>query len=143
MKSFFKFTLATILGIFISSLLFLLILLIIVSGATKKEIPKVAENTILVAKFSGPVTDRASDNPFSSLMAGNIPGEGVMGLDQILKDIRKAKTDKNIAGIFLRLGNVPAGMATVEEIRDALLDFKESGKFIYAHADFYTQKAYY
>jgi len=143
MKSFFKFTLATILGVLISSILFFVTILIIISAATSKEVPKLKDNTILVAQFSGPITDRASDDPFSAMLAGNVPGDGVMGLDQILKDIRKAKSDDNISGIFLRLGAVPAGMATVEEIRDALLDFKESGKFIYAHADYYTQKAYY
>jgi protease-4 len=66
-----------------------------------------------------------------------------MGLDQILKDLDKAEKDENIKGIFLNLRGVSAGMATLTEIRDAMLDFKESGKFIYAYADSYSQKSYY
>ena len=76
-------------------------------------------------------------------MSGNPYGEDPMGLDQILKDLDKAEKDENIKGILLNLMGVSARMATLSEIRDALLDFKESGKFIYAYADSYTQKSYY
>jgi len=67
----------------------------------------------------------------------------VQGLEQILKDLKKAERDENIEGIFLRLGNVPSGFSTISEVRQALLDFKKSGKFIYAYADIFTQKSYY
>jgi len=98
---------------------------------------------LLIAKFNAPINDRADDNPFTKLMSGNPYGETAMGLDQILKDLDKAEKDENIKGIMLNLRNVSAGMATLSEIRDAMLDFKESGKFIYAYADTYSQKSYY
>lgn len=143
MKSFLKYTLATIAGIMVVNFLGLILFFIIIGAATKQEEPTVLENSVLVAKFNTPIIDRASDDPFSQFAAGNFDMGGVMGLDQILKDIDKAKHDEDISGIFLRLSGIPSSMATVEEIRDALMDFKEDGKFIIAHADAFTQKSYY
>ncbi len=143
MKSFLKYTLATIAGILVVNFLGLVIFFIIIGAATKQEEPTVLENSVLVAKFNSPIIDRANDDPFSQFAAGNFGMQGVMGLDQILKDIDKAKNDEDISGIFLRLSGIPSSMATVEEIRDALMDFKADGKFIIAHADAFTQKSYY
>ena len=64
-------------------------------------------------------------------------------LNDILENIKKAKTDENIKGIYLDCSTVPAGVATLDEIRNALLDFKSSGKFIISYGEVYTQKAYY
>jgi protease IV len=113
-----------------------------IAAATTEKV-SVEENSLLVAKFAKPIIDRANNNPFSQFAFGSFDMEGSLGLDQILKDLEKAKSDENISGIFLRLSAVPSSMATVEEVRDALLDFRESGKFIIAHADAYTQKTYY
>lgn len=143
MKSFLKYMLATIAGILILNFLGLIFFFVIFSAATKSEEPTVLDNSVLVAKFNTPILDRANDFPFSEFNMGNLNMEAAMGLDQVLKDIHKASIDDDISGIFLRLSAVPASMATVEEIRDALVDFKESGKFIIAHADLYTQKSYY
>ncbi len=143
MKSFLKYTLATVVGILVLNIIGFIILMIFVGISTKADVPEVKENSVLVAKFNKPILDRANDNPLAQFMSGNFGMEGVTGLDQILEDLEKAKTDENIEGIFLRLTNIPAGMATVEEIRDGLLDFRESGKFIIAHADQYSQKTYY
>ena len=143
MKSFLKYMLATIAGILILNFLGLIIFFIILGAVSKTEEPTVLDNSVLVAEFNTPILDRANDYPFSDFNLGNLDMDAAMGLDQVLKDIRKASIDDDISGIFLNLSAVPASMATVEEIRDALLEFKESDKFIIAHADLYTQKSYY
>jgi protease-4 len=143
MKNFLSSLLATLVGLLIMTLVVFLILMGIVAASTSKEVVEVNENSLLVAKFNKQITDRADNNPLSKLMSGSFAYNDVMGLDQILKDLEKAKTDDNIPGIFLRLSNVPSGSATLGEVRDALLDFKTSGKFIYAYADIFTQKSYY
>jgi len=143
MKNFLSSLLATLVGLLIMTLMVFLILMGIVAANTSKEVVEVNENSLLVAKFNKQITDRADNNPLSKLMSGSFAYNDVMGLDQILKDLEKAKADDNIPGIFLRLSNVPSGTATLGEVRDALLDFKTSGKFIYAYADIFTQKSYY
>lgn len=143
MKSFLKYTLATIAGILVLNFLGFILLLIIVGAASSSEEPTVEANSVLMARFNTPVVDRTNDNPFSQFTSGSFAMDGSMGLDQVLKDIDKAKNDDNISGIFMDLSGVPIGMASLEEIRNALLDFKESGKFILSHADMYTQKSYY
>lgn len=143
MKSFLKYTLATIVGILVLNLLGIILILIIVAAASGSDTPVIDENSVIVANFNSPIIDRSNDNPFTMFTSRNLYMEGNMGLDQILKDIQKASVDEDISGIFLRLSAIPASMATIEEIRDALLDFKKSGKFIIAHADSYTQKTYY
>lgn len=135
--------LATIAGILILNFLGLIIMLIIIGAAAGSETPVVEENSVLLAKFDTPIIDRTSDNPFNILKSMDYQMDGTMGLDQIIKDLKKAKTDDNIKGIVMRLSAIPTGMGILEEVRDALVDFKESGKFIIAHADTYTQKAYY
>ena len=144
MNSFLKYTLATMSGIIILNIIGMITFFIFlgIAAATTDKV-SVDENSLLVAKFNKPVIDRANNNPLSQFSFGSFDLEGTLGLDQVLKDLEKAKSDENISGIFLRLSAIPASMATVEEIRDALLDFKESGKTIIAHADAYTQKTYY
>ncbi|HER10112.1 MAG TPA: signal peptide peptidase SppA [Bacteroides sp.] len=143
MKHFLSSLLATIVGILIVTLVMILIFAGIVVASTSKEVPSVKENSLLVAKFSTPVSDRSDGNPFSQFISLT-PGLGeIMGLDQILKSIRQAGKDDNIKGIFLNLGIVPVEIATIDEIRDALLEFKKSGKFIYAYGNMYTQGSYY
>lgn len=143
MKNFLSSLLATIVGILVVTVILVLISVGIIASTTSKDAPDVKENSILLAKFSAPIADRADNNPLTKLMSGNPYGEDMMGLDQILKDLDKAEKDDNIKGILLNLRGVSAGMATLTEIRDAMLDFKESGKFIYAYADTYSQKSYY
>ena len=143
MKNFLSSLLATIVGILVMTIILVLIFVGITASSTSKEVAEVKENSLLIAKFDAPISDRADDNPFTKLMSGNPYGKDAMGLDQILKDLDKAEKDENIKGIMLNLRGVSAGMATLTEIRDAMLDFKESGKFIYAYADTYSQKSYY
>ena len=92
--------------------------------------------------LSGAIQDRGDDNPFRNGMF-QFDMEGALGLNDILENLDKAKENENVKGILLDLSSVGSGIGTLEEIRNALLDFKESGKFIYAHSEYYTQKAFY
>jgi len=143
MKNFLSSLLATITGLVIMTVLVFLIFMGIIAASTSKESVEVKENSLLVTKFNAQILDRANEDPFALLFSGNFMYDEIMGLNQILKDLDKAKTDDNIEGIFMKLGAVSAGIATLGEIREAMLDFKESGKFIYAYSDAYTQKSYY
>ncbi len=145
MKEFFKFTLASILGIMIAGLLLLFITIGIISAmvSVSDQPSQIQANTVLLLKFDHQIVDRAKNNPFEDLGFGMFQGVKMVGLNDILDCIRKAKTDDNIKGIYLNPMDIQAGMATVEEIRAALKDFKTSGKFIYAYGEHLSQKAYY
>ncbi|KAB2871974.1 MAG: signal peptide peptidase SppA [Bacteroidales bacterium] len=145
MKNFFKHLLITILGVFISLLLLFFVMIgvigAMVSSGDKETVIK--ENSILYVDFNQEIVDRASDNPFKGFDFMSMQPQSSMGLNKILKAIEGAKEDPNIKGIFMEIDAVGAGAATVEEIRDALIDFKTSGKFIISYSDTYSQKAYY
>ena len=143
MKSFLKFTLASIVGVFISMLIVFFIFAGIIAAVSSDKEVTVKAHSILFAKFDIPIVDRDSDNPFESFSSGHFGMEGKLGLNDIIENIEKASSDNNIDGIFLDLTVIPAGIATLEEIRNALVKFKNSGKFIYAHADYYTQGSYF
>ena len=143
MKNFLTSLLATLTGLVIMTIIVFLIFMGIISASTSKEVVEVEENSLLHARFNAQILDRINEDPFALLFSGNFMYDEIMGLDQILKDLDKAKTDENIKGIFMNLRTVDAGIATLGEIRDAMLDFKESGKFIYAFSEAYTQKSYY
>jgi len=143
MKNFLSSLLATLVGLIIMTMVAVLIIMGIVAATTSKEVPEVKENSLLVARFNAQILDRTNEDPFALLFSGNFLYDETMGLNQILSDLHKAKTDDNIEGIFMNLGMVSAGIATLGEIREAILDFKESGKFVYAYSNAYTQKSYY
>lgn len=145
MKQFLKFTLASIVGVMLAGLLLLFITIGIISAmvSVSDQPAQVESNTVLMLKFDHQIVDRAQKNPFEDLDFGVFKSNKTVGLNDILDCIRKAKTDDNIKGIYLNPTDIHAGMATVEEIRTALKDFKTSGKFIYAYGDYLSQKAYY
>lgn len=145
MKSFFKYLLAAILGFFISGILLFLFLMMIIGGmmsSSNKPI-EVKDNTVLYIDLKKEIVDRASNNPFQGLDFTSLQANNSIGLNDILKAIENAKNDSKIKGIFMEVDAVGAGAATVDEIRNALLDFKESGKFIISYSDVYSQKAYF
>lgn len=145
MKQFFKFMFASMLGTIITLFLAFLILMgIIVSAisSTKEEV-KISDNSILHIKFEGIVNDRSSNNPFEGFDFNNMKNKTELGLNDILKTLKKAKDDPKIKGIFLDLSDIQFGVATLEEIRNELKEFKKSGKFIYSYSETYSQKAYY
>ena len=145
MKDFFKFLLASILGIMIAGLLFLFITIGIISAmvSVSDQPTQIQANSVLLMKFDHQIVDRAKSNPLEGLDFGMFQGVKTVGLNDMLDCIRKAKTDDNIKGIYLNPMDIQAGMATVEEIRAALKDFKTSGKFVYAYGEYLSQKAYY
>jgi len=145
MKQFFKFTLASILGVMVAGLLLFFITIGIISAMVSgsDEPAQTESNSILILKFDHQIVDRARKNPLEGLDFGMFGGNKTVGLNDILDCIRKAKTDDNIKGIYLNPMDIEAGMASVEEIRSALKDFKTSGKFIYAYGEYLSQKAYY
>lgn len=145
MKTFFKYLFASILGVFISFLLiFLFFLGIFGAMVSSKDKPVVLkENTIFHLTLDKQIIDRASDNPFDGFSPFAMTPGGKTGLNDILENINKAGKDENIKGIFLDLTFLQAGMATIGEIREALLKFKETGKFIVSYSDTYSQGTYY
>jgi len=143
MKSFLKYTLATIVGIILSTILLFLFLIIMVAASSQEKPVEVKKNSILIVKLNEQIVERTIDNPFDYLPTGPFTMTRQMGLNDILDNIKKAKLDENISGIYMELTAIPAGIGTVEEIRNALIDYKESGKFLICYSDIYTQKAYY
>ncbi len=149
MKQFFKYVLATMVGIIFSSVVVLFIFIGIIASAISSasssgKVVKVKENSVLLIKLDEVLSDRTGNNPLEGFDFSTFETTPQLGLNDILKYIEKAEDDDKIKGIVLDLSSINAGMATVEEIRNALLEFKEiSGKFIYAYSEVYTQKSYY
>lgn len=147
MKQFLKFTLATIVGVFLASILSTLIFFGIAGAlaGSSEKVTEVSENSVYQLELKGTLVDRSQDDPFSGAFAEAFGQEEqkVLGLDDVLANIRKAKNNENIKGIYLKGGELMGGYASMKEIRDALADFKKSGKFIVAYADNYLQKNYY
>ena len=147
MRQFFKFLFASMLGFVLGSILLIFIVVGMISAAVNSldddKVTEVKSNSMLYLDFEKPIVDRASKNPFENLSFSSFDTEGSTGLNTILDNLRKAKEDKNIKGIYMELSTVNSGIATVEEIRNALIDFKKSGKPVISYSEVYTQKSYY
>lgn len=149
MKSFLKYTLATIVGILVVNLFlfFLLIGLIgVISSLSEKKV-EVKPNSILTLRLKGEILDRASDNPFDNIDFLSMGSRTTYGMNKIISSIQYAAQDERIQGIYLDLTDIQGdfgALAFTQEIRTALQKFKESGKFIYSYSNLgYSQKAYY
>lgn len=147
MKQFLKTVFASMIGVFLSTILmfFFVILLIfgIASTVDSQKTGSAEKGTILHLKLTEEIIERASDNPFSNINPMSFEVGKGLGLDRILECLEKASNDPNVSGIYLEVPSVSGGMASMEEIRDALNAFKKSGKFLYAYADVYSQGGYY
>ena len=145
-NSFLKYTLATIVGSIITFAVIFGIMFgvfsAIVAGFGDDEVV-VKNNSVLKMTLSSEIPDKTSDSPFDNIDFMSFSTKKSLGLNDILKTIEKAKKDDIIKGIFLELSGLPAGMASLEEIRNKLIDFKSDGKFIICYSSMYTQKAYY
>lgn len=134
--------LASFLALVIFSVLGVLVFVVVIGALTQKEPVKVAEKSVLHLKLDKPISEVEFNNPFAELdMFPTAPT--TIGLVQLKEAIRNAKDDDKIKGIYLEAPYVMAGMAATEEIRDALNDFKSSGKFVVAFSEFYTEGGYY
>lgn len=149
MKSFFKYVLATIVGfVIINILIFILFLGFIGALATMGDkTVEIKDNTVLEITLSNSISDRSSSNPFDNLDFMSMKSTQSPGLNSILKSIRHAASDPKIKGIYLNITDVQSyfmPFATAEEIRNALAEFKKSGKFIYSYSNLgYSQTGYY
>ncbi|MES2428488.1 MAG: signal peptide peptidase SppA [Bacteroidota bacterium] len=143
MKQFFKFVLATIVGIILSTVVLVLVIIGIVAAAGNDKTVDVDANSILHISIKNPIAERTPNNPLANLSFLGLNGDKSIGLKDILANIKKAKTDDNIKGIFLDESYMLSGQGTTEEIRNALIDFKKSGKFIVAYSEVYTKGFYY
>jgi protease-4 len=147
MKSFLKNVLSTIVGmvlaVFVIVLLFIGIVSFSMSSLNNDKEVTVKENSILkinLAELS--VVERTSENPFEGLnFSGDLPK--TIELKQVLDNIEKAKTDENIKAIYINTPYASAGISQIEEIRNKLLEFKQTGKPIIAYSEVYNQAAYY
>jgi protease-4 len=147
MKEFFKFVFASMIGFILSFFVVFLVLITIVvaivSSAGSDEKVSPASNSILHVRLDYPIKERTDKNPFAELGLMGFESKQTLGLNEILENLEEAKKDDHIKGIFLDVSSLAAGFATIEEVRNALIDFKKSGKFILAYSEVYTQGAYY
>ena len=146
MKQFFKFMFASMLGTILTLIIFFFIMLGIIASIlsfSKEEIVMVPDNCILHLQFDEPILDRSSKDPISLYDFSSMSLKEKLGLNDILRNIEKAKNDPKIRGIYLDLSMIPSGFATIEEIRNSLIKFKKSGKFIISYSNSYTQGTYY
>lgn len=143
MLNFLKYVLATIVGLLIFFFMGLLLLVGIALSTADSDKVEVAENSVLELKLDRPIAERDPQDPFAELGFSFGGLSSTDGLDQIKAAIRRAKNDENVEGIFLNMTFVDAGMAKLEEIRNELIEFKKSGKFIVSYTDLSTEKAYY
>lgn len=137
---------ASVAGTLLTLILFLFLVVglvaSLISKAEKDEV-SVKENTVLVAKFDTPILDRSLTNPFEGFDFSSFKSNRPLGLNDVLNNIEKAAADPNIDGIYLELSEINAGMGNLEEVRNKLMEFKESDKFIISYAEYYSQSAYY
>ena len=147
MKEFFKFVFASMIGVllsvFVMFVLGILLIIGIVSTASNESKVTIDDNTVLHLSLNYPISERTSKNPFQNLNFGGFETENNLGLKDILAHIKEAKTDSRIKGIYVDVSAIQGGFASIEEIRNALIDFKKSGKFILAYSEVYTKGAYY
>ena len=146
MKNFLLYTLATITGIIIASILLFIVTItslgVIVASGNKPV--TLSNNTILILKAGVPIPDKGNPNPWSGFDFTNMSFTPTAGLNDILHNIKKAAVDKKISGILIENGLFSSGWATTEELRNALTKFRESGKFVVSYSDYVlTQEAYY
>lgn len=145
MRQFFKFMLASMLGTILTFILIFIVFLAFIASIvalTEKEVVTPVSNSVLTIDLQYEIQERSADDLYQ-LFGSGIEYTKRPGLDQVLASIRKAAKDPKISGILINSFDVGAGAAKVEEIRNALKEFKKSKKFIVAYADLYTQKAYY
>jgi len=143
MLQFLKFVGATVVGLFLFCILGIFILMGIGASFSSSEKPDIEENSVLMLNLSRPIAERSTEDPFEglNLPINNTPTK--LGLLEIIQSIKNAKNDKKIKGIYINTEGVSSGYAALKEIRDALVDFKKSNKFIYAYGEYYTEGAYY
>ncbi len=145
MLKFLRRLLFSVIGAFFTALFIVLISAIVIASvlsSSEKSI-EVKKNTVFVLDLNKQIAERAPSDPLAEFLGESPFADTKLGLNKILKNIKKASRDENIVGIYLKAGYPAAGMATLAEIRNALKAFQDSGKFVYSFADSYSQKGYF
>ena len=132
--------LATLVGLFIFSIIVVIFIMAFATLATSEEEVTVKENSVLHIKLNKPIDERAFQDPFNELFTGYSSN---IGLIELIESIHDAKDNDKIKGIYLESGIPMGGFASLEAIRNALEDFRTSGKFISSYAEIYTEGGYY
>jgi len=147
MREFFKYVFATVIGIVISTVLLVLLFVVIVVGVVSSiegdKTVIVDNNSVLFLNLDQAITERTPDDTFDNLPILGSDGAKSIGFNDIIKSLKKAKTDDKIKCVYLSVSSPNAGFATMREVRNALLDFRRGGKKIIAYSEVYTQGAYY
>jgi protease IV len=141
LKNFF----ASCLGSLVALLVLFLLVIVLLTGivgsvSTPKEVA-VEDNSVLHLRSFASITELEQENPFEELFPSS--EDQSVGLIKLKQTIKHAKDDSKIKGIYLNVGQIQAGLVTVEEVRESILDFRQSGKWVIAYSDFFTEGAYY
>ncbi len=143
MRQFFKMLFASMFGFIIGGILLVFIVGGIItaslSSLADKKVSTIEDKSILHITLGYPIPERTPNNPFSSIMGD----ADIVGLNDIMDNLKKAQSDPHIKGVLLEIMAVGGGWATAEEIRNAIIDFKKSGKFVIAYSEIYTNGSYY
>ncbi len=138
---------ASMLGMVLTIILGIVLLLgligAIAASAGSQPVTFVSDNSVLHIEFNQEIRDRSTNNPLENFDFNTFQTKEVLGLNDIKESLDKAKTDEKIKGIYLNVSSMKTGMANLEEIRNLLINFKESGKFIISYSEGYSQGAYY
>ena len=137
LKSFF----ASCLGTLVALVVLIVLGIVILGTVTSEKDVVITDNSILHLKLEAPITEQEVEDPLSELFPG--AGDQSIGLIQLKQAIEKAKTDDKIKGIYLDISYLQAGISTVDEVRESLLDFRSSGKWVVAYSNVYTEGAYF
>jgi protease IV len=145
MWQFIKYVFATIIGIFLFTILafFLMIGIGAAVSSSSEEKTTVKENSVLKLNLNKAISEDVPEDPFGPFAEAFGNDNLTAGLFQIKDALRNAKADANVKGIYLQANYPQAGWAALEEVRNALIDFKKSGKFIYSYGEVYDEKGYY
>ena len=145
MKQFFKYLFATVFGIFLSIGLAIAVFMIIImaSSPSSSDSPSLSNNSILHIKLENQIMDQPSGNLFDNIDFMSFEDKTPLSLRKIISNIEKAKVNDKIKGIYLDVPYLSANLASTAELRTALLDFKESGKFIVSYSENLGQNEYY
>jgi len=139
MKIFLKAYLASLLA----GVTFVFLLVLSLLFMPKEEKIVVRKNSVLHLKLDRPIVEQASNDPFENFNFISLEGENATGLNHLKKALNAAKDDENIKGVYLEFGMMSAGLSTLKELRDAILEFRSTGKFVWSYADMYSQGSYY
>src|SRR6185503_18057301 len=139
MRSFFKVFFASLLALVIFTIIVFFFTLTFIGRLASKNEVKVEPNSVLVLDLGQHYAEQLKDVPFAILSGED---KDVPGLYDVVRLLQRAKTDKDISGLYIKANNNANGFASSDEIRNAILDFKTSGKFVLAHGDVMSQQAY-